>query len=632
MADGELEDLQQLPSRQHSGSDSKRDGGPLVLVSPTTGGRQGQSGHQEASPEAGQAPSRPERARRPPCGRGDARQAPPAEEIELVNKTARRICIRRDGSDLVVAPFDVVRTTETAAQGLDLSVWLERGYVEKRAPVHAEEPSLDAAAIAGVLVLGGLTSLFMVTLDGWARLAFGTVGVGMIAFTVFPSLERWARHRHRSTALMLRDQFWRAIGMLAVCLVGFGIPAATVLLQAETRLHEIFTLSMRSMALLLLFALFIGAAATLPALLFFLFAEQRRNVVKEQFHRDVLRLDPALRTIDEAERAYSPLMKDALDTRRGPLFFVPIILSTFLLSVGWVISALPTVASVAETLGDKPVELHSLFIPNRTAFTFAFLGTYFFALNMVFRRYVRADLGPKAYSHISVRIIIATILAWVMSKTFEGASPSGGAAPIDNAPWQLLVLAFFIGIVPDTGLAVLHDLLKTRMVTFFVPTLKDRDPLTHLEGITLYDKARLLEEGIENIENLAHHNLIELILRTRIPAPRLVDLVDQAILYLHARDEAEPARNAPSSILSRLKAHGIRTATDLELCMATQETRDAVIRLSSESRILLLLSALRDDEWMPQLRSWREFRKTYEYAYTVEQLTPLSPETRPRAA
>ncbi len=30
---------------------------------------------------------------------------------------------------------------------------------------------------------------------------------------------------------------------------------------------------------------------------------------------------------------------------------------------------------------------------------------------MVFRRYVRADLGPKAYSHISVRIIIATILA-----------------------------------------------------------------------------------------------------------------------------------------------------------------------------------------------------------------------------
>ena len=32
------------------------------------------------------------------------------------------------------------------------------------------------------------------------------------------------------------DAFWRAIGMLAVCLTGLGIPAAAVLLQAEKQL------------------------------------------------------------------------------------------------------------------------------------------------------------------------------------------------------------------------------------------------------------------------------------------------------------------------------------------------------------------------------------------------------------
>ncbi|WP_437592961.1 hypothetical protein [Sorangium sp. So ce1000] len=50
----------------------------------------------------------------------------------------------------------------------------------------------------------------------------------MIAFTAYPSLERWAGNRHRSTALMLRDQLWRAIGMLAVCLINMDEHAYTV--------------------------------------------------------------------------------------------------------------------------------------------------------------------------------------------------------------------------------------------------------------------------------------------------------------------------------------------------------------------------------------------------------------------
>jgi hypothetical protein len=279
----------------------------------------------------------------------------------------------------------------------------------------------------------------------------------------------------------------------------------------------------------------------------------------------------------------------------------------------------------------------------------------------VFRRYVRADLGPKAYSHISVRIIVASVLAWVASHTFEGFGEAGaaltsavptGAAPAVAAPgagavsdvsavvtpWHLLLLAFFIGIVPDTGVAILHDLLKTRFVSFFVPTMNNRDALTELEGITLYDRARLLEEGIENVENLAHHNLIELVLRTRIPAPRLVDLVDQAVLYLHARDEpADVAAGAAATpptqarLLQQLKARGIRTATDLE--QASQD-RQAYASLATDlgERIRLVVFALSDDEWMPQLRSWREFRKTYETVYTLDDLTRAgAPSSRPFA-
>ena len=46
----------------------------------------------------------------------------------------------------------------------------------------------------------------------------------------------------------------------------------------------------------------------------------------------------------------------------------------------------------------------------------------------------------------------------------------------------------------------------------------------------------------------------------------------------------------------------------------------------------LVVFALSDDEWMPQLRSWREFRKTYESAYTLDDLMRTgAPSSRPFA-
>jgi hypothetical protein len=594
------------------------------------------------------------------------------QKVELLNRTARRISISRGGGDgLVLAPFGVLDTTEQRTRSLDLDVWLERGYVEKRRPLGDPEPAFDPSTLAGLLFLLGFGVLVSRSLNSWAPAA---IGAGLVALSLIPEVRRWSFLRKRSDVSsaetpLLRDQLWRALGMLAISLTGFGLPIAVTFLQTGLSLGQFLAQSPRSLVFLGLFGLFVGSAATLPAMLFFLFTEHRQPVLKEQFHRDILRLDPALRTVGEAERTYAPLLKEALHVRRGPLFFGPIILSTFLLSLGWTIAALPTQAVVRRVFAEPPIELWSLFVPNRTAFTFAFLGTYFFSLNMVFRRYVRADLGPKAYSHISVRIIIASILAWVASQTFEGFGDAGAAlsgalpdaaaltgggagASVGNTsdvsavvtPWHMLLLAFFIGIVPDTGVAILHDLLKTRFVSFFVPTMNNRDALTELEGITLYDRARLLEEGIENIENLAHHNLIELVLRTRIPAPRLVDLVDQAVLYLHARDEpadnaagvaATPAvratQFAQARLLQQLKARGIRTATDLEQASQDRQAYASLVTDLGE-RIRLVVFALSDDEWMPQLRSWREFRKTYETVYTLDDLTrPSAPSSRPFA-
>ncbi len=95
---------------------------------------------------------------------------------------------------------------------------------------------------------------------------------------------------------------------------------------------------------------------------------------------------------------------------------------------------------------------------------------------------------------------------------------------------------------------------------------KRRRAPSDLDGLNIWYEARLLEEGVEDMQNLATANLVDVMLRTRVPVERLVDWVDQAHLYLRVgkeRPKDTQGNELPSDreVLRRL---GIRTATDLE--------------------------------------------------------------------
>jgi hypothetical protein len=244
--------------------------------------------------------------------------------------------------------------------------------------------------------------------------------------------------------------------------------------------------------------------------------------------------------------------------------------------------------------------------------TFAFLGAYVFAINLLFRRYARADLGPKVYTHIIVRVFAAIVSTWVLS--FAPFAREG-----DDPRAMMLLLAFFVGIVPETATAIIQDLLQQwKAVGRAVPSLGEDHPLSRLDGMTLYDRSHLLEVGIENIESLAHHNIVDIMLWTRIPTPRLVDFVDQAILYLHLRGPVVASRSDGDSDEARrlLARHGIRTATDLERTYAlaaarsTEEGERLLALLDSPDlavhRLRVVLDAMGDDEWMINVRNWRD--------------------------
>ena len=57
--------------------------------------------------------------------------------------------------------------------------------------------------------------------------------------------------------------------------------------------------------------------------------------------------------------------------------------------------------------------------PKRTALNFAFLGAYFFGLQMLFRRFVRRDLSPNVYFAFANRIILAVIGAWLVVAVYS---------------------------------------------------------------------------------------------------------------------------------------------------------------------------------------------------------------------
>jgi hypothetical protein len=149
----------------------------------------------------------------------------------------------------------------------------------------------------------------------------------------------------------------------------------------------------------------------------------------------------------------------------------------------------------------------------------------------------------------------------------------------------------------------------------------ERCPLTALDGMNQYDQARLLEEGIENIENLAHHNLVELLAFTRIPTARLVDMFDQAILYIHLGILDQPvageqtsntdgSQNEPcgsgAQLLEELKPLGIRTATDLIETLKGNNTLNELIQEPTINRLRTIRITFSDDEWLSYIMNWRK--------------------------
>jgi hypothetical protein len=231
----------------------------------------------------------------------------------------------------------------------------------------------------------------------------------------------------------------------------------------------------------------------------------------------------------------------AIPQNRGGILLLS--LFTAILAVGWTLTIQPEPISTDQilrsvTLSGEP------FLPT-DALRFAFLGAYVFVIEVLVRRYFQDDLKAGAYLTCAERILTAILFVTAIHQVW----------PWD--PGQEAAFAFLVGVFPMVGVRALQSLVSLPL-RGLLPNLRKDYPLSDLDGLNIWYESRLLEEGIEDMENLSTANIVDVMLRMRVPVNRLVDWIDQSLLYLRVKDQEDrPERTT-------LRRLGIRTATDLE--------------------------------------------------------------------
>jgi len=172
---------------------------------------------------------------------------------------------------------------------------------------------------------------------------------------------------------------------------------------------------------------------------------------------------------------------------------MPVLVATFLMALPWVITLPPVSLDIAKRLlalpgldanaspalaDDLAPWWHAL-RPNHFPVRAAFLGAYFFSLQLLFRRYDRRDLRPSAYVGTVLRILLAVIGIWVL----QVMAPLLTEA--DVGVW-LVFTGFIIGVFPRVFLQIIAGLAKKLVPTAVLPSLKSQLPVSDLDGLTVW--------------------------------------------------------------------------------------------------------------------------------------------------
>ncbi len=198
----------------------------------------------------------------------------------------------------------------------------------------------------------------------------------------------------------------------------------------------------------------------------------------------------------------------------------------------------------------------------------AFAGAYIFIHYDMIGRFSTINLRPAIMYKSWLRLLIAGILGYLVSYTFTSYSLQ-------------LITAFAIGTIPFNRLP---DLVQ-RMANLTVKNVPGDQPNLHkLQGLTEDVIDRLEEEGIITTQHLALFDPISLLLKTNFQWTIILDMINQAVLYVFIGDKIE-----------QLRTFGIRSATEITNIRLLLNDGDENKRKTGEDLVKLIGAKIDQD-------------------------------------
>lgn len=261
---------------------------------------------------------------------------------------------------------------------------------------------------------------------------------------------------------------------------------------------------------------------------------------------------------------------------------------------------------------------HTFSLQNKTTFgehdvntlivvSYAYLGWYVWSVSTIFSRLVTMEFVPGTLYAIMTRLVLSIIVSAVLYQI---------SALLPTDTWlkgegHVEAIGFFTGLFPSTVLSYMKQWFKKVIQS---SALSEEMRIDIIDGISPWRMFRLYDAGLDDCENLAAANPIELWDVTNLSLLEIIDWVGQAQL----------AVLLDKDLFIKLRSQGVRTSIDFHRIGSDASLRPVLVELTAynDAHLSALLARMDDDPNFIRLQSLRsQIKKSDKDAEEVEQAT-----------